>query len=118
MPQNKEIDIDRFIGSKPGCTVVPVHIGERVSQKKQDAVVWKCKEDFTITNIRQKGTFDPAKPDNPFYRNLPFAAYSDGANPPRFHVNSGPAQPGTAGSYQVTFKVASGTFDPHFDVDP
>ncbi len=122
-PTNHPVNLDPFAPPTPKVSNCPHSAHPTLSQRKQDAVIWHCHLDFKIVNIRQRNDdpsrpFNAARPDNPFYRVLPFEAYSDGGSPPRFQVNSGPAQPtAVGGAYQVTFEAGGELRDPHFDVD-
>ena len=90
--------------------------GVTISVKNQETVTWEADQDFRIISARPRPD-NAAKPDNPFYRPLPFAAMKGGGN--KFRANSGPAVPGAATpsgqEYKIRFKVTgvAGVIDPH-----
>ena len=113
MPQNHHmIPLDPHMHQNPpspGCEKPP-HDAPTVRHGSQDTATWHASQYFEITEIR---------PENPFFRPLPFPASSETGS---FRANSGPIKPHTRKvRYNVTFKFQKDGIDvfrdPHFDGD-
>ena len=119
MPQKHHIiDLDPYIGHVPGTPLPADPPPKHVSVKNQDTVTWECSQDFVVLNVHPQPA-DPTKPDNPFYRQLPFNGTRKNVNE-KFRANSGPPVPGAVVQlYKSVFHILGdpAPIDPHFIVE-
>ena len=126
MPQTHHpVNLDPFIAN-PNLKNQPHGVIPRVSVRNQDTITWRASQDFEIVDFRKKTDnpefpADPGKPNNPFFRPLPFDARSGSGGPGEpatvFRVSCGPVRTEAGDQHYLTiFKVkATGQIiDPDF----